>query len=36
MDLDRKKISLPEDAYYHPHPEALAWHKVEVFDRFTL
>jgi|APLak6261667961_1056064.scaffolds.fasta_scaffold00212_15 hypothetical protein len=36
MEMDRKKIYLPKDKYYHPHPEALAWHKAEVFDRFTL
>jgi predicted restriction endonuclease len=36
MELDRKKIFLPKDEYYRPHPEALAWHKAEVFDRFSL
>jgi len=36
MEMDRRKIFLPKDEYYRPHPEALAWHKKEVFDRFTL
>ncbi|HVT74775.1 MAG TPA: HNH endonuclease [Lacunisphaera sp.] len=36
MELDRKPILLPKDEHYHPHLEALAWHKKEVFDRFTL
>ncbi|MBL9218201.1 MAG: HNH endonuclease [Opitutaceae bacterium] len=36
MELNRCKIELPKDSYYWPHPEALAWHKTEVFDRFTL
>jgi putative restriction endonuclease len=31
-----RKIELPRDVYYRPHPEALAWHKTEVFDRFEL
>ena len=34
--VDRRKILLPNDPYYRPHPEALAWHKAEVFDRFAL
>lgn len=33
--MDRHRISLPKDSYYWPHPEALAWHKAEVFDRFN-
>jgi hypothetical protein len=33
--MDRKKILLPKDEYYWPHPDALAWHKQEVFDRFS-
>ncbi len=36
MEMDRQSIMLPKDHYYWPHPEALAWHKAEVFDRFTL
>lgn len=36
LEMDRRKITLPADAYYWPHPEALAWHKAEVFDRFKL
>lgn len=35
LELDRKQIALPKDDYYRPHPEALAWHKAEVFDRFS-
>jgi putative restriction endonuclease len=33
--LERRKILLPRDPYYRPHPDALAWHKQEVFDRFS-
>jgi predicted restriction endonuclease len=36
LNMDRRKIELPKDSYYRPHPEALAWHKAEVFDRFSL
>ena len=36
MEMDRRKILLPKDEYYRPHIEALAWHKTEVFDHFTL
>jgi hypothetical protein len=35
MEMDRKKISLPTDECYLPHRDALAWHKQEVFDRFS-
>jgi hypothetical protein len=35
IELDRRKILLPDDPYYRPHPDALAWHKQEVFDRFA-
>jgi len=35
IELDRRKILLPDDPYYCPHPDALAWHKQEVFDRFA-
>jgi hypothetical protein len=35
IEMDRKKIMLPKDQYYQPHPEALAWHKEVVFDRFS-
>lgn len=34
IELDSRKILLPDDPYYRPHPDALAWHKQEVFDRF--
>ncbi len=34
--VNRRKMFLPEDSYYWPHPDALAWHRQEVFDRFSL
>src|SRR5438552_1365052 len=34
IELDRRKILLPADSCYWPHPEALAWHKQEVFNQF--
>jgi len=34
LNMERRQIQLPSDSYYWPHPEALAWHKSEVFDRF--
>ena len=36
MEMDRRQIQLPKDRYYWPHAEALAWHKKEVFDRFSI
>ncbi len=36
MDCDRNAIRLPKDEYYYPHPEALEWHRKEVFSRFEL
>src|SRR6266478_4735611 len=33
LELDRSKILLPKDSCYWPHPDALAWHKQEKFDR---
>ena len=36
LELYRAKVSLPADPYYRPHPDALAWHKQEVFDRFAM
>jgi len=35
LELDRQRIQLPTDSYYRPHPDALAWHKSEIFDRFV-
>jgi hypothetical protein len=35
LELDRRKILLPTDSCYWPHPGALAWHKQEKFDRFS-
>ena len=36
IELDRQKILLPTDSCYWPHPDALAWHKQEIFDRFSV
>ena len=36
LEFDRREIRVPVDPYYRPHPEALAWHRQEVFDRFAL
>jgi hypothetical protein len=36
LDMHGTQISLPEDENYYPHPEAIEWHKKEVFDRFSL
>ena len=36
IEMSGRGIQLPTDSYYRPHPEALAWHKAEVFDRFAL
>lgn len=36
LEMDRRCVQLPKDTYYWPHPEALAWHKTEVFDKFSL
>jgi hypothetical protein len=35
IELDRRKILLPTDPCYWPHPDALTWHKHEVFERFS-
>lgn len=35
IEADRRKILLPKDSNFWPHPDALAWHKQEVFDRFS-
>jgi hypothetical protein len=35
LEMDRQKITLPKDSCYWPHPDALAWHKREIFDRFS-
>ena len=36
LELDRRKILLPTDSCFWPHPDALAWHKETKFDRLTL
>ena len=35
LEASRRKIRLPQDSCYWPHPDALAWHKHEVFERFV-
>jgi hypothetical protein len=35
LEVDRKPIRLPNDSYYHPHPEALEWHRKERFGAFA-
>jgi predicted restriction endonuclease len=34
LDMHGIQINLPEDENYYPHPEAIEWHKKEVFNRF--
>ncbi len=36
MGMNGMQINLPEDENYYPHPEALAWHKKEVFEKFVV
>lgn len=36
FEMDRRKIALPKDDHYYPHVDALAWHKTEIFDKFSL
>jgi len=36
LEMDRRRVQLPKDEYYWPHPDALAWHKQERFERFSL
>ena len=35
IDLAGKRINLPPDEAYHPHSEALEWHRKKVFGRFA-
>lgn len=35
FELDRRTIILPEEEYYHPHPDALQWHRDEVYGKFA-
>lgn len=35
MEMDRKRILLPQDKQFWPHVEALEWHKKEVFERYA-
>lgn len=35
LEADRRRIVLPSDPAYHPHPEALAWHLKERFGLFA-
>lgn len=34
LDMHGQRICLPKDADYHPHQEALRWHREEVYGRF--
>jgi putative restriction endonuclease len=34
FDLDKKNILLPNDDSYLPHPDALRWHRENVFGKF--
>ena len=34
LDMQGARIGLPEDEQFWPHPDALKWHKEEVFGRF--
>jgi len=36
LDMNGVPINLPEDENYYPHPEALEWHKKEVFNKFMV
>jgi putative restriction endonuclease len=35
LETDRKRILLPSDSAFHPHQEALAWHRKERFGIFA-
>jgi len=35
LEADRRRIALPSDTAYHPHQEALAWHRKERFGAFA-
>ncbi len=35
LEMDRQLINLPDDENYFPHPDALKWHKEEVFNSFS-
>jgi hypothetical protein len=35
LDKHGRKIVLPSDAAYHPHSDALEWHRKEMFGRFA-
>jgi hypothetical protein len=35
LETDRKRIHLPSDPAYHPHQDALAWHRQERFGVFA-
>jgi len=36
LEMNRRKVLLPQDSCYWPHPNALAWHKEQKFDRLML
>ena len=35
IEADRKRIHLPSDTAYHPHQEALSWHREKRFGLFA-
>jgi len=35
LDLHGQQINRPDDENFLPHPEALEWHRKEIFERFT-
>ena len=35
IEADRRRIHLPSDTAYHPHQEALTWHRKERFGHFA-
>ena len=36
LDFDHKSIHLPIDEYFNPHPDAIEWHRKEVFGQFAI
>lgn len=34
FEAEGKQIVLPNETFYRPHPEALAWHRVQRFGAF--
>lgn len=36
LGMDKRQLILPEDEEFWPHPDALEWHRKEVFEKFDL